>query len=290
MKARDRSILIGLGFGVLLLAFYFMVLSPKRQTASDLGADIEQLQAQISEQEQLASFAEQARDQFPQFYGRMVVLGKAVPESGDQASLLVQLNSISSRSDIDFQNLEIVSGGESTTATPAAAAPATPAPATPAPAGDAAAGATPASTAAAPAPGATATAAPAAPATEAAAATLPIGATVGPAGLPTLPYNLAFTGGYFDVADFMSGVDGMVQPPSGKEAQVRVNGRLLTINGFNLAGGAPGSSPVLKADFLMTSYVVPAQQGLTLGASPSGPASPVPSTPAAAPAAAEVVP
>jgi hypothetical protein len=47
---------------------------------------------------------------------------------------------------------------------------------------------------------------------------------------------------------------------------------LLTVDGFSLLGGAPGSSPELKANFAVTSYVTPSTQGLTLGATPGGPA------------------
>ena len=46
--------------------------------------------------------------------------------------------------------------------------------------------------------------------TEAAAATLPIGATVGPAGLPVMPYDLTFRGNFFEFADFIAELDGMV--------------------------------------------------------------------------------
>ena len=49
------------------------------------------------------------------------------------------------------------------------------------------------------------------PATESAAAVLPLGAAVGLAGLPTMPYDLIFTGDFFDIADFMAGLDRMVK-------------------------------------------------------------------------------
>ena len=52
----------------------------------------------------------------------------------------------------------------------------------------------------------------------------------------------------------------------------------MTVDGFALQGGAPGSSPTLEASFLLTTYVTPADQGLTLGATPEGPAA-VPGSP-----------
>jgi hypothetical protein len=85
----------------------------------------------------------------------------------------------------------------------------------------------------------------------------------------------------------MAGLDGLVHVRDAG-ARVAVDGRMLTIDGFALQGGAPGSSPVLKSQLVVTSYVTPAEQGLTLGASPGGPA---PAAQAeATPASSEVVP
>lgn len=256
----------------LLIAFYLMVLSPKREEASLLGDEVTALESQISEQESLATYAQQARDDFDTFYGRMVVLGKAVPEGADTASFLVQLNSISEATDVNFNNLQLAAGGDA-----AAAAAPTPTPApttdgsTPPPADGSV---PPADGSAAPAPAVgstpTGTTTPA-PATESTAASLPIGATVGAAGLPTLPYDLDFTGNFFQIADFVSELDNEISLRE-DSGSVKVDGRLMTVDGFALTGGAPGSSPELEASFLLTTYVTPAEQGLTLGASPQGPA------------------
>ena len=283
MKGTDRAIMVAFLAVAMLAGFYLMVLSPKREEAAVLGDDVTTLQAQITEQENLASFAQQARDDFPVYYGRMVTLGKAVPEGADTASLLVQLNDLSNRAGTDWQGLMLAaSNGD-------AAAAAAPAPTTPAPAPEAAAPPAEGSTAepttgAAPATGTTttATATTPAPATETAAATLPIGATVGSAGLPTLPYDLAFTGGFFEIADFIGELDNTIDIRD-DSGQVSVNGRLATLDGFALKGGAPGSSPILDAGFRLTTYVTPEEQGLTLGATPEGPAAvgQTPVTPAA---------
>jgi hypothetical protein len=112
------------------------------------------------------------------------------------------------------------------------------------------------------------------PATEAAAATLPIGASVGPAGLPVMPYDLEFTGDFFQIANFLESLDKMVQMPQGK---VDVTGRLLTVDGFALspeqsAGASMSAVPTLAASLAVTTYLTPADQGLTAGATPGGPA------------------
>lgn len=273
MRANERMIFLGVGIVALAIGFYIMVLGPKRHDASDLKGQIDQLNASISAAEQQASYGEQAQQDFPKYYGRMVVLGKAVPAESDTASLLVQLNSISNQSKTDLRAIALNPGGSasSSSSTPAP----TPAPTTPpaapnTPSSPTAAAATAASTesttnTATP----TATSAPA-PATEATAASLPIGSVVGPAGLPTLPYSLTLRGGYFDIANFIGKIDGLVKPVDGG-AQLSPDGRLLTVNGFSLALNGTGPSPQLKATFVVTAYSS-GQQGLTAGASSSGPA------------------
>jgi Tfp pilus assembly protein PilO len=281
MRANERMIFVGVAIVALAVGFYLLILSPKRNQASELQSQIDQLHSSIATAEQQTSYGEQARQDFPKYYGRMVVLGKAVPAEADTASLLVQLNSISSQTNLDFRSIAISDGGSGSGA-PAGGAAATGSSSPTSPTGAAQAAASTASTASSagsttstasatgssPSP-ATASAAPA-PATEAAAAALPIGATVGPAGLPTLPYNLSMRGGYFDVSNFIGKIDGLVEPVGGG-SQLAPDGRLLTIGGFNLQLRGTGTSPRLKADFVINAYST-GSEGLTLGASPSAPA------------------
>ena len=89
------------------------------------------------------------------------------------------------------------------------------------------------------------------PATEAIAASLPIGAAVGPAGLGTLPYELTFRGQFFQVADFIAGLDRLVDMRDG--GHVAADGRLLTIDGFALSQDERQGFPWLEASFTVTS-------------------------------------
>ncbi len=50
-----------------------------------------------------------------------------------------------------------------------------------------------------------------------------------------------------------------------------ISGRLMTINGINLAPGATGF-PQITATVSATTYIVPADQGAFGGATPAGPA------------------
>jgi Tfp pilus assembly protein PilO len=281
MRSNERTIIVAVAILALAGAFYLLVLGPKRDKASELTGQIDQLNGSISAAEQQASYGEQARQEFPKYYGRMVVLGKAVPGEADTASLLVQLNGIAHRSKTSLRAIALNQGGATAATTAPAPAPAPAAPSTgSAPTTAAAtaastestsntAGATTATTGSSPATSPTATASPV-PATEATAATLPVGSVVGPAGLPTLPYTVTLSGTYFDVGNFIGGVDGLVKPVA-DGTQLSPDGRLLTVNGFSLQLSGTGSSPKLKASLVVTAYSS-GDLGLTAGASSSGPA------------------
>lgn len=277
MKATDRIILLALlGVG-LVAAFWFLILAPKRERADELEREIAAKQAQVAEQEQLAAMAGEAKEKYAEDYQELVVLGKAVPADADQASLVEQLNTLARKARIDFQGV-MLSGegsGEAPAQTPPPTEGNTGADGTSTDEGGSTeegrsteeggssteSGAS-ATTMAAPAP---------APATEAAAATLPIGATVGSAGLPVMPYDLKFTGDFFQMADFFAGIDGLVRSKrNGKK--LGVSGRLLTIDGFSFGPSENARFPVLDANLHVTSYVAPADQGLTGGATPTEPA------------------
>jgi Tfp pilus assembly protein PilO len=260
VKRNEQIILVGLVVVGVIAGFWLLMLSPKRDEASKFAEQADQLQSSLQEAQQSVAAGEEARGSFGIDYRRLVVLGKAVPADDDQASLLVQLQDQASRSGVQFQSIDLSSGGDSAS---------TAAPTTAPPPADS-------SSTDSSSPTASTDTSSAIPATEAAASTLPIGASVGPAGLPVMSYDLTFTGEFFQIADFMRRVDSMVHT---RGSAVDVQGRLLTVNGFSLEPSSdPGalSNPVLTANVAVTTYLTPADQGLTGGATPSGPPSATP--------------
>ncbi len=262
MRANQTFLISGVAGFVLLAAFWFLVLSPKRQDAADLETKVGELRAQVADQEQQIEFAREAKTQFATNYRKVVALGKATPENADTAAFLVELSALSKRSGVEFSGIHLDEGSTAAAPTPAAGVGAAPAvtsqpstTGTPSEAGDAS---TTASTA---------------PATEASASTLAIGASVGPAGLSVLKYSLVFGGNFFQIADFMAGVDRLVSSSGGR---VSVNGRLTTVDGFSLSGSQAEGFPMLKASVAVTTYLTPAGQGLSAGASPSAPPASLP--------------
>lgn len=248
-KSGSMTIVAMLAVVALAIAFWVLLLSPKREEAAKLGEQIAQVEASLAQHESEVATAEEARKQFPVDYQKLVVLGKAVPAGDETASLLVQVSGISKRTGVQFKDIALSVEGGSGEA-PAAAAPA--------------AGAAPVSP------------------TEASASLLPLGATLGPAGLAVMPYTLSFEGTFFQIADFIESLDAMVKTSN---EEVTVDGRLITVDSFTLSGGeeeaGAGPTSTLTASFNVTTYLTPPEQGVTAGATPATPAEPS-ATPAAA--------
>jgi Tfp pilus assembly protein PilO len=253
MKASDRAIVLGLAIVGSLAAFWFLVMAPKRAEVTKLNEEIEVVRGDLEQQELLAATAEQAKDGYGSNYHRLVVLGKAVPTDADTSSLFVQLDEIAAETGVEFNAIELSANGGGAPAPAPAASETTADDSTP-PAESEGSAAVDASTPAPP--------------TEAAAANLPLGATVGPAGLPVMPYSIELTGTFFEVSDFIASIDKLVR--AGTEAAV-ANGRLITIDSFELSPNQTLGYPQLDASLEITTFVTPADQGLTAGATAAAP-------------------
>ena len=245
-KGKSTKVVIGamLLVTVLATAFWILALSPKRDEASKLDTEVKQLKSSLSQHEAEIATSEEARRHFPADYEHLVVLGKAVPSDDETPSLLVQLNHIADKADVRFQTLSLEAAGSESEAEASSLSTASGEPVS---------------------------------ATEAAASLMPLGASVGPAGLAVMPYQLTFTGSFFKIADFIEGLDSLVKTTNEK---VGVDGRLITINGFSLGEESEAKFPQLEANFSVTTYLTPPSQGTTAGASPEGPAEPPTSVPA----------
>lgn len=241
MKSSTRPIIAILLVVAAAVAFWTLALSPKRSEAEKLDTQIESLDASVAAARSELAQATAAKRSFPTAYHRLVELGQAVPATDETPSMLVELELLAAESGVRFETITLEGAGE--------------------PASEASTEA--ASTEA----GAVSEVVPA---TEVEASLLPLGASIGSAGLAVMPYSMNFTGNFFGIAEFIGKVDDLVE--SGK-AKMLVDGRLLTINGFSLVTvGEGGGIPTLQATFSVTTYLTPPGQGITAGATPSAPA------------------
>jgi Tfp pilus assembly protein PilO len=243
----------------LAVGFWMLVILPKQKEADQLGQEVQTLTSNVDVARSEVAAATAAKQSFPGDYRQLVVLGQAAPAGDETASLLVELEGIALSSGVEFRSIQL----DSSSAEAAEAAPApTAVPEAPSAEGS---GAVQASATIPP--------------TELAASLLPLGASIGPAGLYVMPYTLEFSGGFFPIAKFVRKVDALVEP--GEEG-IAVDGRLITIGSISLTSeGDEGSD--LSASIKVTTFLSPPGEGVTAGATPTAP------PPATAPEAATTV-
>ena len=105
MRRKEHTILLSLAIIGLIVGVWLVVLAPKRDQAASLKQDVDQLQSQLEQAQQAAAAGAQEQKSFPADYRKLVVLGKAGPQDGDQASLLVQLQQLADRSGVCRESL-----------------------------------------------------------------------------------------------------------------------------------------------------------------------------------------
>jgi Tfp pilus assembly protein PilO len=295
MSDRDRKILLAVIPVVLIVAYWFLLLAPKKDEVSTASADrTKQEQRRDAAKAEVAAAAS-AKTDFRNDYTQIVRLGKAIPAQVDMPSLLVQLEGAAEGTGIRFT--KITQGERTALAAPAATA-GTPPPAgsgestTPAAAGGAPAQSGPGQAAESANNAAAQSGVDATTSTTAREGGLPVGggavtpgadgaAAAGPVGLETVPLEMEFVGDFFRLADFFHDIKRFVHVVN---RDVVVNGRLVTIDSVDYASD-PLLFPRLRASIKATVYLSPKAEGATAGASPEGPAATTPATtPAATPA------
>jgi Tfp pilus assembly protein PilO len=226
MTTRDRKILLVLAGLAVLAGFWFLVLQPKRTQAKELSAQIVAQQERLQTAQQTVAQGMQAKAGHARDTATVAQLGAAVPADDDLPSLLYQLDAASRNADVEFDSLVRAggTGGSSSSSSSSSTS------------------------------GSTASA----------SASLPPGATVGTAGLATLPFTFEFTGSYFDLQRFVGDLQGFVRADGEK---VSVRGRLLTVDGIALVPAGKDLSKI-DAKLVATAYLSPetAKAGAATGA------------------------
>jgi Tfp pilus assembly protein PilO len=241
VTARDRTVLIVVGFLAALAAFWFLAVSPKRKEANDVAGQVTSAQQRLDTAQQSAASAEAAKKRYDADYATVARLGKAVPVDDDMPSLVYQLETTAKANHVDFRAIKL-------TASPSAA---------PQPTGAAAAVASATGNTGAAGSASTVSAA------------LPPGASVGTAGFPTMPFSFDFNGSFFNMQRFLKAIGGLTTVDG---ESISVKGRLLTVDGVNLKA-SPKGFPDIEATVVATAYLLPADEGLTAGASAASPSS-----------------
>ncbi len=118
LSERDRKLLMIIVPLVVLAAYWFLILGPKRDEASQAADQLAQQEARLATAQQTADSAKNAENAFQSDFTEVVRLGKAIPASVDMPSLLVQLERAAAGTGIRFT--KIATGEREAAAAPAA--------------------------------------------------------------------------------------------------------------------------------------------------------------------------
>jgi len=102
MSRRMRFIAAGLGLLVIIVAAWFLLLSPVRQDIDLVSANIEQEQTKLTTAMAKLSQAEITRAEGQENQARLLELAKMVPSSQEIPSLMLQIQDLADQSGIEF--------------------------------------------------------------------------------------------------------------------------------------------------------------------------------------------
>jgi type II secretory pathway pseudopilin PulG len=262
VTARDRIvIMVVLALGA-VAAGWMLVVSPKRDQAASLSTQITAQQTQLDTARSQLSAGQTARAAFAGQYAQLAKLGEAVPPDDDVPSLIYQVQNAAHGAKVSFRGLQLSNapGGSSTAPSPSSSPTSS--------SGSGSGSSSSSSSSSSSGSGSSSSSAAGASSATTSGSQLPPGAAVGAAGLPTEQFTFSLTGNFFHLADFFNRLQSFV---TSRGRTLLISGRLMTINGINLAPAASGF-PQITASISATTYIVPASEGTFGGATPAGPA------------------
>ena len=120
MTGRDRLVIMAVAALGVLVAVWFLGVSPKRQQASELAKQVSSEQAQLATAQSQVSSAQTAQAAYGTDYASIIRLGKAVPASAEVPSLVYQLAQASGRRNVEFTSITPGANGSSGSSSAAA--------------------------------------------------------------------------------------------------------------------------------------------------------------------------
>jgi hypothetical protein len=258
---RDRKIVLILVPLLLLGAYWFLVLAPQRVESAKVEEELTKARGDRDTAQAQIGQLNAAKASFAGDYQTVIRMGKAIPDSVDMPSLLVQLDRAARGTGIDMAEITVTPAEEKSggSTPPGGGGPAAGGSGAQSMPGKAAQGAGNAVNTANERSGQNADAAGTPSGGAPAAAEAP--------GLSSVGLQFKLRGDFFDMADFFHRMKRFVRVVND---QIVVRGRLISIDSwdFKVEGGK------ITAGVGATVYLSPkAEGGVTAGASPTGPAS-----------------
>lgn len=121
MKKRDIGILIGLGVVVLLVAWYFLIIGPKRDKLAETEKQLEQEQKTYEDNSAKIKRITEEKNAAQQTEGEIMKLDKLIPADAQVPSLIIELQQSAQEAGIEFMKIEpaeAVAGADGNTIIP----------------------------------------------------------------------------------------------------------------------------------------------------------------------------
>jgi hypothetical protein len=119
MTTRDRLMLMGIIAIAVLGAAWLTMVSPERERAAKVTAEVESARQRLATAEAAESSASAARSQYSTAYTSLVSLGQAVPATTETPALIYMLDKATHSRDVRFSSITAASAAAGPTATPA---------------------------------------------------------------------------------------------------------------------------------------------------------------------------
>lgn len=105
MSRRNIYILSGLLLIIILVAYWFLLLSPLRTNIADMEAQIETEQSLLVQNQARLAMLEQIKADAQRNEARLIELAKMVPQRTEIPSLLLQIQDLATESGIEFMTI-----------------------------------------------------------------------------------------------------------------------------------------------------------------------------------------
>ncbi len=122
MTGRDRMVAIAVAVLAILGATWVLLVSPERQKATKVTAEVTAAKASLTSAESQLASARTAQAGYATAYAAIVNLGKAVPASEEMPSLIYQLAQATEQKHVEFASITAGGSGSPGAAAPSAAA------------------------------------------------------------------------------------------------------------------------------------------------------------------------
>jgi hypothetical protein len=105
MTMRDRLVLMGIAVLAVLGAGWYLAVSPEREKASKVSAEVQSARQRLASAETQASEAHNAQARYSTAYTSLVTLGQAVPASAETPALIYTLEKATHGHNIQFTSI-----------------------------------------------------------------------------------------------------------------------------------------------------------------------------------------